>query len=124
MAYLPADEIEAIVLRHRLPKVTEKTITDRQQLERELADIRARGYAFSRGERLPGAVAIAAPIFAADAPVFGSLVITMPEQRFKMREVPALVQAVTAEAAGLSALLGGPEEPNVGLRPTRKTIRA
>src|SRR5437763_4606969 len=42
---------------------TDKTITDPKALERELAQVRSRGYAEAVGERDPDLVAVAVPVF-------------------------------------------------------------
>jgi DNA-binding IclR family transcriptional regulator len=109
LAFLPPEEVAAVIARHGLPRATERTVTERDQLARELQAIRAKGYAFSRGERLQGAVAIGAPIFEAGDQVFGSLVITTPEQRLRMADVETFAQAVRTQAGVLSELLGGAE---------------
>jgi DNA-binding IclR family transcriptional regulator len=122
LAFLPADEIEAVIARHGLPRATDRTLTERSRLERELQAIRVKGYAFSRGERLPGAVAIGAPIFETGGHVFGSLVITTPEQRFKMANLETFAQAVTSQAAVLSELLGGTQD-QAAKTPARRRAR-
>lgn len=43
--------------------------------------IRAKGVAFSRGQRIPGAVGIASPLISADGSVMGSVTLTLPETR-------------------------------------------
>jgi DNA-binding IclR family transcriptional regulator len=110
LAFLPPEEIDAVIARHGLPGATGRTVTERARLERELQTIRAKGYAFSRGERLQGAVGVGAPIFEAGDQVFGSLVITTPEQRFRMADLESFAQAVRRQAGVLSELLGGTEQ--------------
>jgi len=55
MAYLPEEEIQAIIRDKGLPKVCTNTITDPDELMAELAKIRACGYAESREETDLGA---------------------------------------------------------------------
>lgn len=43
--------------------------------------IRAKGVAFSRGQRIPGAVGIASPLISPDGCVMGSVTLTLPETR-------------------------------------------
>lgn len=52
-----------------LPKLTDKTIDSKSELERELRSIQDRGLAFERGEHLPSVQCVAAPITTADGPV-------------------------------------------------------
>lgn len=54
LAYLSDDEIDGYLKRHRLEAVTDATVTDPEKLRAEIAEIRARGYATSLGERQPG----------------------------------------------------------------------
>ncbi len=51
------------LLSQRLERFTERTITDKKRLERELNRCRAQGYAFTEGERLPNTSSVAAPVF-------------------------------------------------------------
>ncbi|MEY4039150.1 MAG: hypothetical protein RLZZ52_18 [Actinomycetota bacterium] len=46
-----------------LTSYTDETITSKRSLLRELSHVRDRGYAYSASEYVPGAVAIAAPVF-------------------------------------------------------------
>ncbi|PRX11584.1 UNVERIFIED_ORG: IclR family transcriptional regulator [Martelella mediterranea] len=61
MAYLPDDERERL-LRKNPVALTERTITDRNQLRKELAEVRAQGWAEDRGEYSLSVSAFAAPI--------------------------------------------------------------
>lgn len=74
-------------------------------LEAELDGIRRQGHAFSRGERLPGAVGIGAPVFGA-AGVLAVLALTIPESRFAEVRRATLAAAVMDQAGRLSHLLG------------------
>jgi DNA-binding IclR family transcriptional regulator len=80
----------------------------RPRLRKELAAIRARGYALTHGERLPGVVGIASAVFTARDAVCGSLVITIPELRLRAVKVRSLAEALMAQAAALSSRLGAP----------------
>ena len=63
LAHMPSSKVRQIVRDHGLPAFTPRTITTLQALDRELADIRARGYATDDGEIMEGLRCIAAPIF-------------------------------------------------------------
>lgn len=54
LAHLPEEYVREIVDYHGLPVYTKETITDRDQLQAELAEIRDRGYAVSDGEAALG----------------------------------------------------------------------
>ena len=107
LAFLPAKEIDAVVERHHLPKVTTRTTIDPARLQNELAEIRGRGFAMPRGERVAGAVGIAAPIFAEGPRVFGCIGVTTPEHRFSEDLVDRFSDAVLRHSSRLTELLGG-----------------
>lgn len=76
------------------------------QFIQELERTRERGYGLSRDELIVGAVAVAAPVFDATG-VIGSMGIFGPAVRLGEREVDSIGKRVAADAARLSALLGG-----------------
>ena len=67
LAYLPEDEVEAIVARVGLPASSERTITRLDDLREELAATRARGFAIDNQEHELRTFCIGAPIFDAAA---------------------------------------------------------
>lgn len=101
-SFLPEDERTAVYQRE-LERFTDRTIVSPGQLEAEAARIRARGYAFSRGQRSKGAVGLGAPIYDAAGDVFGDVCVTIPEGRFDPSQEPKLGQLLVATAAGISA---------------------
>ena len=107
MAFLPESERRAIVERRGLPRITEATFTDPDRLEAELVKVRRRGYAFSRGQRTKGAVAIAAPIWGPNGRVLGELNLSLPEPRFDESMTPAYAKLVIKHAQRITENLGG-----------------
>lgn len=99
-------EIEAIIDRTGLPAVTPNTITDRDELFRQIHEDRRRGYAMSMGERVPSGSAIAAPYYNTDGTCVGSIVLTCPAERFDIRRAPQIADAVTKASRDLSRRLG------------------
>ena len=92
-------EVRDQVLSGDLPAVTSETITSRSDLERELAEVRTRGWAVSLGERESGAGSVAAPVFdQGDVPVM-VLSVCGPVERFRDRveEVAGLLLTTTEE---------------------------
>ena len=81
-AFLPEKERRAIY-EQGLQALTTSTITEREQLELELANIRAQGYARTKAQRTVGAVGLAAPLFDSAGHVFGDVCITIPDQRYE-----------------------------------------
>lgn len=83
MAYLPPEEVEAII-RHGLPRLCTSTITDPQALRMDLARIREQGYALSVEETDVGAWGVATPIWNTRGEVVAAIGIAGPI--FRMSE--------------------------------------
>ena len=81
LAHKPVGEVEEILDRRGLPKVTENTITQREWFMEELEQIRKRGIAFNREETIHGLVGVGAPIRSQDGTVAGALSIIGPTSR-------------------------------------------
>lgn len=107
MAFLPESERQAIISRTALRPFTERTITEPHLLEKELARVRQRGYAFSRSQRIPGAVGLAAPIFGADSRIVGDLILTIPEHRFSQKKESSLATLLRDHTKQLTLAIGG-----------------
>lgn len=104
LAFLDPAVIES-VMDKPLVGFTPRTITNPTALRKVLSEIRRRGYACSRGEAVTGGVAIAAPLWDARG-VVGSLVLTMPDGRFKKALEKIIGPKVQAAAMLLSSALG------------------
>ncbi|MCP2049543.1 UNVERIFIED_ORG: DNA-binding IclR family transcriptional regulator [Paenarthrobacter nicotinovorans] len=76
-------------------------------LERDLAEVRGRGYALSSGEVVEGAVSLAVPVFDSSFAVAGAINITGPQNRFDIDYAETFAPIALEEAGALSALLGG-----------------
>lgn len=120
MAFLPEDERNEIVTRSGLRPVTDKTITDVSALGRELERIRRSGYARSVGQRIPGAIGLAAPIWLPEGRVAGAVAVTVPEQRFDTRVEPTLVKLVTGYAKKITDRIGGADRTPVRARKVKR----
>jgi DNA-binding IclR family transcriptional regulator len=101
LAYLSPAEISEVVRRVGLPRMTTDTITSAPKLRLALATVRKSGYAFSQGERLSGAVGIAAPVFADNNLAIGSLLVTIPNFRFNARKRAVFARSVIRSAEEL-----------------------
>lgn len=82
LANLSRERVERILDKHGLPKITKNTITEREELFKELSEIRERGFATDNEERAEGVRAVAAPIVPADN-VQGALAISGPAHRME-----------------------------------------
>jgi DNA-binding IclR family transcriptional regulator len=109
MAFLPDDVRADVIERTRLAPATEHTITDPRALEHVLADVRAKGYAFSQEERRLGGVGIAAPVFGSGGRVAGEVGVSVPTQRFDVGDEGRLAVPVLDCARRISEAIGGVE---------------
>lgn len=78
--------------------------TDLNRILKDLQDIHRAGYAVTSGERVPGASAVAAPVFVRDA-IYGSLAVAGPRERMNevlKRTVPMVVTAAQKVTRDLS----------------------
>lgn len=113
LAYLPEEEVMAIVKEKGLPKLCTNTITDIQKLKEELERIRSRGYAVSLEETDPGAWGVATPIFERRGRVVGAIGLAGPTQRYSKEKLDQFVELCRKQANGISELL------SVGIHPAR-----
>jgi DNA-binding IclR family transcriptional regulator len=105
LAYLPEEEILAIIAEKGLPKLCANTITDAEVLRAELACIRERGFAESCEETDLGAWGVAAPIKDWKGRVVGAIGLAGPTQRYSDEKVKQYVTLCRASAAQISAFL-------------------
>jgi DNA-binding IclR family transcriptional regulator len=106
LAHLSGDEVDAIVAAEAGDAAVRKAVRSRKSLRDDLARIRARGYAVTFGQRIPGAVGVFSAVFDARAAVVGCVGYTVPEQRYQAGRLPRLAAAARKYAAALSATLG------------------
>ncbi len=100
LAFLPPGEAQEIV--DDLVPSTEAT-----PFLEQLAGIRARGYACTRGQRTPGAVGVGAPIFDSRGEVAGDVFITIPESRFDPASESRLGELVLTAAQQVTRDIAG-----------------
>lgn len=83
LAHLPESRVREIIDRHGLPERTTTTITDEEALSTALEEIRERGYACDREERIAGLRCVAAPIKGLDESILGAISVSGPTNRMK-----------------------------------------
>jgi DNA-binding IclR family transcriptional regulator len=81
LAELPEEKIDSIFGDGELPKKTKQTITNRETLLEELADIRERGHAIADEEQMQGIRAVGASIKRSDVTVEGAISVSGPASR-------------------------------------------
>lgn len=101
LAYLPEDRIMNIIERRGLPAVTENTITDRESLLEELAEVRERGVAFNCEESGHRLHAIGTPIRNEEDEAIGAISVSGPARRLQgdlfTEELPERLQEVASD---------------------------
>jgi DNA-binding IclR family transcriptional regulator len=106
--------LEPMEVDHRaadLPSYTQRTITSRDVLHRELAQVRDDGFAVAADELQVGLTAIAAPVHSARGDVVASISVSGPTFRLTEARVKELVPAVVDAGAEVSRRLGWESRP-------------
>jgi DNA-binding IclR family transcriptional regulator len=104
-AYLRDDELEEIVAKRGLERLTDRTITTLAELVEELARVRQAGYALNQAENSEGVCGVAAPVFGVSGRVVGAIGLRLPFERVKSASVEDLGERVRQTAADVSARL-------------------
>jgi IclR family acetate operon transcriptional repressor len=86
-----------------LKRHTELTITDREELEAQLAKIATEGVGYDAGEYLEGMVAIAVPVIGEDSQVCFAVAIHAPSARKSVAELRQYLPTLRHAAARLAA---------------------
>lgn len=105
LAWLPKAEVGTILSRPM--GITGRSAVKPANLRKELALIKQQGYAISAGETVPGARALAAPIFSSNG-IIGSINIAGPEQRWSESRVLEAVPDLLTVTRSLSRQFGSP----------------
>lgn len=90
----------------RLAAFTDRTVTARVALDREIARTRDRGWAAAHREREPDLAAIAAPVLGPAGELVAILGIQGPADRFTPRRAAGAASLLTRSAADLAAAYG------------------
>jgi DNA-binding IclR family transcriptional regulator len=105
-AWLPERELDGVISRTVFKRKTAKTITTPTAFRRELARIRATGFAIDNEEHIEGIRCIATPVRDHSGEIRASLCVVGPKNRLPQRRQTEIRQALTAASADLSARLG------------------
>ncbi|MGZ6505459.1 MAG: IclR family transcriptional regulator [Tumebacillaceae bacterium] len=106
LAYLPGEKREQYLNDTKLMPIASGTITDTDELERQLNASRRDGYSVSHHELEDGTSAVAAPIFDFKGQVVAGLSIAGPVSRFQDGDLPDLIGKVRTFAQDISYKLG------------------
>lgn len=99
LAWLDERELAAALGPEPLERFTETTTTDPQVLRARLREVRHHGYVVTFGERDPGVVGVAAPVFDRFERVVAGLTVVMPQHRLDPAQLDTTVQMVRNGAA-------------------------
>ncbi|TKR25056.1 IclR family transcriptional regulator [Natronomonas salsuginis] len=87
LAQLENDEVRQIAKKQGLDAKQENTISDIDELLEELDEIRERGYAINRGERVEGIWAIGSDLYSPGEDIHAAISIGGPKSRFASDEL-------------------------------------
>jgi DNA-binding IclR family transcriptional regulator len=102
LAYQPQEKLEEII--NQL-KQTDRNINI-PRLYESLKIIKAEGYSLTKGERVPGSFAVAAPIFDQNGEMIASLTLAGPIQRLSIEREHELISNLKESALEISQQLG------------------
>jgi len=105
LAYQPPEVIDALLTRG-LQRLTPRTITAPDELRKELARIRRRGYAIDNEEHEEGVSCVSAPIFDFEGAVCAAISVSAPTQRIHSADTAELGELIAGRAAEVSRALG------------------
>ena len=106
LAHLPPEEIRRVLASEGRSPATGAAPPAAAEIEAELERVRTRGFSISHGEKLAGAVGIAAPVFGPNG-VLGTICMTRPKSRAPRGSCDALGAEIAEAARRLSEQLGG-----------------
>jgi DNA-binding IclR family transcriptional regulator len=119
------DELRSL-LTEPFQQYTHRTLTTFEELARELAATRERGYAVDDEELSPEVRCVAAPVFDMMANVVGCIGLSGPISRVTLDRLPELGAVVLAAAQDVSSKIGGHAPGNfaVASRSSTETARS
>ncbi len=88
-----------------LSRYTSRTVTDAEELIRELDVVRERGWATNNEEYVTGVVGCAVPVLGGRKNMVAGLAISIPVARMPFEDLPRYIPALQKAAADLSTLL-------------------
>jgi len=122
LAYLPKEGRRKILEQKGLPRLIEKTITDKGTLEKELAEVREQGFALDREENEKDVCCIAAPIKNYQGKVIAAISISSPVYRIDINKQNHLKEALIEITKKISKRLGYKEKSQKEEKKEVKTI--
>jgi len=106
LAYLPEDELDAILSIAGLKPYTSFTLTSLSEIKKDLRQVAARGYALDSQEFERGLSGVAAPVRSREGRVIAAVGMAGPTPRFRGKELAQKIALTKEIAARISASLG------------------
>lgn len=106
LAHMAWSDVEALLERKGMRRLTENTITQPQRLLKELNQIRLNGYAIDTEECEEGAMCVATPIKNHTGKTIAAMSISGLTSRFTEEKTREYIQVLMEKAGNLSRLLG------------------
>ncbi|MCQ4043342.1 IclR family transcriptional regulator [Streptantibioticus rubrisoli] len=106
LAQLPAKRRAELLAAAGLEKLTPDTLTSKTRLEKDLAEVRERGYSMTQGEFEIGLNAMAAPVRGRDGKVVAAVSASGPGYRFTEERMRELAPILVSGADEISHRLG------------------
>jgi DNA-binding IclR family transcriptional regulator len=105
-AFLPEEELDALLMRTRLPLLTPRSITSPSVFRKELERVRKDGYALSFEEAIPGVSGVSAPVRDHHGRVVAAMTFAGPSWRMTRERLIELSAIIVKRADALSVELG------------------
>lgn len=103
LAFVDPPDLNRLLPLQSFHPFTDHTIASVEAFREELAQIRARGYAFDREEHEPGIICLAVPILSATRRVLGALSVTTATNRKTLKELEGYADVARRTADLISA---------------------
>jgi DNA-binding IclR family transcriptional regulator len=101
-AFLPSHRVEALLGKGKLPRFTSRTLTRRDDLQREFLRVRQRGYAMNSEETVEGAILAGAPLFDSSDKVFAAISVSCPTVRCSPGKRKEIVERMVAASSTIT----------------------
>jgi IclR family KDG regulon transcriptional repressor len=106
LAHFSEKQVSQMIKTMGLARFTDNTITDRSTLDRDLTEIRRRGYAVDNAEHEDGVRCVGAPIRNHEAQVIASISVSGPSQRMTVERDSMVGELLTSKTDEISRRLG------------------
>jgi IclR family acetate operon transcriptional repressor len=106
LAFQPEQVRAALLAAAPYARLTQHTITTRAALRKELAAVRARGYAVEREEHAVDVGCVGVPVLDADGHAIAAISVSAPLARLEQLDVPGLARAMAGHTLQMARELG------------------